>query len=116
VLVVRVQPDEGISLKFEAKVPGQTLDIQTVHMDFKYQEFFGAKPSTGYETLLYDALQGDQTLFHRADSVEVSWRVVMPLLEAWERAAAPVAYPAGSWGPEDAHELLERDGRAWRRP
>jgi glucose-6-phosphate 1-dehydrogenase len=116
VLVVRVQPDEGISLKFDAKVPGQTLDIKTVHMDFKYQEFFGAKPSTGYETLLYDALQGDQTLFHRADSVEVGWRVVMPLLDAWKAAGSPVPYAAGTWGPDEAHELLERDGRAWRRP
>jgi len=116
VLVVRVQPDEGISLKFDAKVPRQTLDIRTVHMDFKYQEFFGAKPSTGYETLLYDALQGDQTLFHRADSVEVSWRVVMPLLDAWARGGTPAPYEAGSWGPDDAHELIERDGRGWRRP
>jgi glucose-6-phosphate 1-dehydrogenase len=87
-----------------------------VHMDFKYQEFFGAKPSTGYETLLYDALQGDQTLFHRADSVEVAWRVVMPLLDAWKAAGAPIPYAAGTWGPDEAHELLERDGRAWRRP
>lgn len=116
VLVVRVQPDEGISLRFDAKVPGQTLDIKTVHMDFKYQEFFGTKPSTGYETLLYDAIQGDQTLFHRADSVELGWRVVMPLLDAWQDASAPLTYPAGTWGPDEAHELLERDGRAWRRP
>jgi glucose-6-phosphate 1-dehydrogenase len=116
VLVVRVQPDEGISLKFEAKVPGQTLDIRTVHMDFRYDTFFGAKPSTGYETLLYDALQGDQTLFHRADSVEVSWRVVMPLLEHWDKGGEPLPYEAGTWGPEEAHELLERDGRSWRRP
>ncbi len=116
VLVIRVQPDEGISLKFEAKVPGQTLDIRTVHMDFKYHEFFGAKPSTGYETLLYDALQGDQTLFHRADSVEAGWKIVMPILDAWRGGGAPVPYEAGTWGPEDAHEQLERDGRAWRRP
>ena len=116
VLVVRVQPDEGISLKFEAKVPGQTLDLRTVHMDFKYQEFFGARPSTGYETLLYDALQGDQTLFHRADSVEVGWKVVMPLLDAWQTGGRPTSYDSGAWGPDDAHELIERDGRTWRRP
>jgi len=116
VLVIRVQPDEGISLRFDAKVPGQTLDIRTVNMDFRYDGFFGARPSTGYETLLYDALQGDQTLFHRADSVEVSWRVVMPILDQWARGGAPLAYDAGTWGPDEAHELLERDGRAWRRP
>jgi glucose-6-phosphate 1-dehydrogenase len=116
VLVIRVQPEEGITLHVDAKVPGQTLDLQTVAMDFKYDEVFAQTPSTGYETLLYDALTGDQTLFHRADSTEVSWRAVMPILEAWPSQAAPVCYEAGSWGPEDAHELLERDGRVWRRP
>ena len=85
-------------------------------MDFKYDEAFAQTPSTGYETLLYDALTGDQTLFHRADSTEVSWRAVMPILEAWQSQGTPVCYDAGSWGPEEAHELLERDGRTWRRP
>ncbi len=116
VLVIRVQPDEGITLHVEVKVPGQQLDLQTVALDFKYDEVFAQKPSTGYETLLYDALTGDQTLFHRADSTEVGWRAVMPLLESWPAQSAPVCYAAGSWGPEDAHELLERDGRSWRRP
>ena len=116
VLVIRVQPEEGITLEVDAKVPGQTLDLKTVAMDFKYDEVFAQTPSTGYETLLYDALTGDQTLFHRADSTEVSWRAVMPILEAWPSQSRPVCYDAGSWGPEEAHELLERDGRAWRRP
>ena len=116
VLVIRVQPDEGITLLVDAKVPGQTLDLQTVAMDFKYDEAFEQSPSTGYETLLYDALTGDQTLFHRADSTEVGWRAVMPILEAWQTQSPPVSYDAGSWGPEEAHELLERDGRSWRRP
>ncbi len=116
VLVIRVQPEEGISLHVDAKVPGQTLDLQTVAMDFKYDEAFVQTPSTGYETLLFDALTGDQTLFHRADSTEVSWRAVMPILEAWPSHATPVGYTAGSWGPEESHELLERDGRSWRRP
>ena len=116
VLVIRVQPDEGITLHVDAKVPGQTLDLQTVAMNFKYDDEFEQSPSTGYETLLYDALTGDQTLFHRADSTEVGWRVVMPILEAWQHQSPPVTYQAGSWGPEEAHELLERDGRAWRRP
>ena len=83
VLVIRVQPEEGITLEVDAKVPGQALDLKTVAMDFKYDEVFAQTPSTGYETLLYDALTGDQTLFHRADSTEVSWRAVMPILEAW---------------------------------
>jgi glucose-6-phosphate 1-dehydrogenase len=116
VLVIRVQPEEGITLHVDAKVPGQTLDLQTVAMNFKYDEEFAQPPSTGYETLLYDALTGDQTLFHRADSTEVSWRVVMPILDAWHSGNHTVPYEAGSWGPEEAHELLERDGRAWRRP
>ena len=116
VLVIRVQPEEGITLEVDAKVPGQTLDLKTVAMDFRYDEVFEQTPSTGYETLLYDALTGDQTLFHRADSTEVSWRAVMPILEAWPSQSRPVCYEAGSWGPEEAHELLERDGRAWRRP
>ena len=116
VLVIRVQPEEGITLHIDAKVPGQTLDLQTVAMDFKYDETFSQQPSTGYETLLYDALTGDQTLFHRADSTEVGWRAVMPILEAWETNSPVVHYEAGTWGPEEAHELLERDGRAWRRP
>jgi glucose-6-phosphate 1-dehydrogenase len=115
-LVIRVQPEEGISLHVDAKVPGQALDLKTVNMDFKYDETFAQTPSTGYETLLYDALTGDQTLFHRADSTEVSWRAVMPILEAWPSQGKPVCYDAGSWGPEEAHELLERDGRTWRRP
>jgi glucose-6-phosphate 1-dehydrogenase len=116
VLVIRVQPEEGITLEVDAKVPGQALDLKTVAMDFKYDEVFAQTPSTGYETLLYDALTGDQTLFHRADSTEVSWRAVMPILEAWPSQSRPVCYGAGSWGPEEAHELLERDGRTWRRP
>ena len=116
VLVIRVQPEEGITLEVDAKVPGQALDLKTVAMDFKYDEVFAQTPSTGYETLLYDALTGDQTLFHRADSTEVSWRAVMPILDAWPSQSRPVCYQAGSWGPEEAHELLERDGRTWRRP
>ncbi len=116
VLVIRVQPEGGITLHIDAKVPGQTLDLKTVAMDFRYDEAFRESPSTGYETLLYDALTGDQTLFHRADSTEVGWRAVMPILETWQAGSPAVDYEAGSWGPEEAHELLERDGRAWRRP
>ena len=84
-LIVRIQPDEGIALRFQAKVPGPDLSVGLVRMDFKYADYFGAEPSTGYETLLYDVMTGDPSLFHRADMVETGWEVVAPLLEAWAR-------------------------------
>jgi glucose-6-phosphate 1-dehydrogenase len=117
-LIVRIQPDEGISLRFGAKVPGPGLDIGTVKMDFKYADYFGSAPTTGYETLLYDAINGDQTLFHRADIVEAGWAVVTPILEAWA-ARRPDDFPnyaAMTWGPDAAVELMAREGRSWRRP
>jgi glucose-6-phosphate 1-dehydrogenase len=116
-LVLHIQPKEGISMRFGAKVPGPGVKIGDVDMEFKYADFFGAKPSTGYETLLYDCFVGDATLFQRADTVESGWSVVAPMLEVW-RALQPRTFPnyaAGSWGPREADELLERDGRAWRR-
>jgi glucose-6-phosphate 1-dehydrogenase len=115
-LVIRIQPHEGISLSFGAKVPGPTVNLSNVDMDFKYQDYFGAAPSTGYERLLYEAMLGDQTLFQRADMVETAWGVVQPLLDAW-RAAPGGGFPnyaPGSWGPDAAEELLKRDGRHWR--
>ena len=117
-LVLRIQPSEGISLQFEAKVPGPRVQLGTVKMDFSYADYFGHSPSTGYETLLYDCMIGDATLFHRADVVETGWDIVRPLQSAWEHtAAAPVEpYAAGSWGPCGADALLRRDGRAWREP
>jgi glucose-6-phosphate 1-dehydrogenase len=114
-LFVRIQPDEGISLRFGAKVPGPILEMGAVKMDFRYVDWFGAKPSTGYETLLYDAMVGEATLFQRADMVEAGWRMVQPLIDVW-KALPPrdfPNYPAGSWGPADADALLERDGRHW---
>jgi glucose-6-phosphate 1-dehydrogenase len=116
-LIVRIQPDEGIALRFQAKVPGPDLTVGLVRMDFKYVDYFGARPSTGYETLLYDAMTGDQSLFHRADIVETGWEVVQPIIDAWTRTpdgAEP--YPAGSWGPPAADALLARAGREWRTP
>ena len=115
-LVLRIQPDEGIALCFEAKVPGPFERLETVTMDFSYAEHFKAEPVTGYETLLFDAMAGDQTLFHRMDMVEAGWQVVAPLLDAWKKdTSAPVpAYDAGTWGPSEANLLIERDGRAWR--
>jgi glucose-6-phosphate 1-dehydrogenase len=115
-LVVQIQPEEGISLRFGAKVPGPLVDIGAVKMSFNYADYFGRTPSTGYETLIYDCMIGDSTLFQRADMVEAGWSVVQPLLEAWasQRPTDFPNYPAGSWGPEESEELLRRDGRHWR--
>jgi glucose-6-phosphate 1-dehydrogenase len=116
-LIVRIQPDEGIALRFQAKVPGPDLSVGLVRMEFKYADYFGAKPSTGYETLLYDVMTGDPSLFHRADMVETGWDVVEPILEHWARMPDAVdIYRASSWGPASAHALLARDGREWRTP
>ena len=116
VLVLHMQPDEGISLSFQAKVPGPVVRTGKVEMDFNYTDYFGGTPSTGYETLLYDCMCGDPTLFQRADSVEDGWNVVGPILDVW-KALPPRTfpnYPAGTWGPKEADALLARDGRAWR--
>jgi glucose-6-phosphate 1-dehydrogenase len=114
-LVLRIQPEEGIALQFNAKVPGQILTIDGVRMDFRYKDYFDRGPSTGYETLIYDCMMGDATLFQRADEVEAGWRVVQPLLDAWRETPPQVSlYPAGSTGPHEAEALLARDGRRWR--
>ena len=116
-LVLHIQPDEGISLRFGAKVPGPVVRLGSVDMAFQYKDYFGTKPSTGYERLLYDCMTGDATLFQRADMVEAGWSVVAPILDVW-KALPPRSFPnyaAGSWGPKEADELLERDGRQWRR-
>ncbi|BAY10540.1 glucose-6-phosphate dehydrogenase [Calothrix sp. NIES-2098] len=115
-LVLRIQPNEGISFQFGAKIPGPTVRMGAVEMDFCYADYFGATPSTGYETLLYDCMIGDATLFQRADNVELGWSVVTPILDVW-KALPPRNFPnyaAGSWGPKEADELLARDGRQWR--
>lgn len=118
VLAVRVQPDEGILLRFGAKLPGQGLHIRTVNMDFRYGSSFAVDSPDAYETLLLDAMMGDASLFTRDDEVERAWEILDPILRAWESGeGGPLHfYPAGSWGPPAADELLERDGRAWRRP
>ncbi|MEF8793047.1 glucose-6-phosphate dehydrogenase [Thiohalorhabdus sp.] len=116
-LLIRIAPEEGISLRFGAKVPGPGLRMGNVEMDFAYADHFGSSPATGYETLLYDAMNGDATLFQRADSVELGWSVIQPILDVWG-ALPPRAFPnyaAGTWGPWEADELLGRDGRAWRK-
>ena len=99
-----------------AKIPGAHVKVGGVTMDFRYSDYFGAEPSTGYERLLYDCMIGDATLFQRADMVEAGWSVVDPILDVW-KALPPrnfPNYPSGSWGPREADELLERDGRHWR--
>lgn len=115
-LVLHIQPDEGISLSFGAKVPGPILDLGTVDMDFQYERYFGSTTSTGYERLLYDCMLGDATLFQRADMVDAGWRVVTPVLDVW-KALPPRNFPnysAGTWGPKEADDLMARDGREWR--
>jgi glucose-6-phosphate 1-dehydrogenase len=117
VLTIRLQPDEGISLKLGAKAPGPEMHVRQMQMDFSYADAFGEFPATAYETLLLDALQGDPTLFNRNDAVELSWQILEPVLETWQasHAAAPFPnYVAGGWGPTAADALLAHDWRKWR--
>lgn len=116
-LVIHIAPNEGISMRFGAKIPGAQMKIGSVQMDFNYTDYFGTNPNTGYEILLYDGIMGDQTLFQRADMVEAGWAVVDPILDVW-KALPPrnfPNYPAGSFGPPEADELISRDGCAWRK-
>jgi glucose-6-phosphate 1-dehydrogenase len=115
-LVLRIQPNEGVALQFNAKVPGPKVLIDGVRMDFKYKDYFASAPSTGYETLIYDCMLGDATLFQRADNVEAGWRVVQPILSAWRaaRTSEPDLYQAGGEGPSAADYLIAQDRRRWR--
>ena len=116
-LVLHIQPDEGVSLRFGAKIPGPVLSIGAVDMDFDYEDYFGDTPSTGYERLLYDCMLGDATLFQRADQVEAAWAVVAPIQKIWSESP-PTSFPnyqAGSWGPAEADELLKCDEREWEK-
>jgi len=116
VLRLRIQPDEGISLSFGAKSPGQTLHIDPVRMDFYYLTSFGADPPEAYERLLLDCNRGDITLFARKDEVELAWETVDAITGAWSQGGPPLTfYPAGAWGPEEADALVHRDGREWLR-
>ncbi|WP_027531808.1 glucose-6-phosphate dehydrogenase [Bradyrhizobium sp. WSM3983] len=116
-LVICIEPTEGITLQFNTKMPGPVIRIDSVQMKFLYKDYFKAEPATGYETLIYDCMIGDNILFQRADGVEAGWRAVQPFLDAWKRAGAKGLefYRAGSEGPPGAFELLKRDGRSWRR-
>jgi glucose-6-phosphate 1-dehydrogenase len=115
-LVLRIAPDEGISLQFEVKRRGPVVDLAPVKMDFHYDDWFPKEPNVGYETLIYDVMIGDPTLFMRADMVEQTWRIVQPVLDAWAKhdvEKVPI-YPAGSPGPSEADALLARADRRWR--
>lgn len=117
VLTIRIQPDEGISLRIGAKLPGPEMHIRQVQMEFSYGQAFGMLPATAYETLLLDAMQGDPTLFNRNDAVELSWEVLEPVLETWQATRQFTSFPnyaAGTWGPPAADVLLAKDGRVWR--
>ena len=115
-LIMHLQPDEGISLGFEAKVPGPGMNLGTVDLKFAYADYFGKESRTGYETLLYDVMIGDPILFQRADMIEAGWGVITPILEAWQNKKPTVFpnYPAGSWGPNCGDDLIGREGRKWR--
>jgi glucose-6-phosphate 1-dehydrogenase len=116
-LVIGIEPTEGITLQFNTKVPGPTVVTDGVEMKFRYKDYFKAEPATGYETLIYDCMIGDNILFQRADSVEAGWQAVQPFLDAWKKADAKGLqfYQAGSEGPACAIELLNRDSRSWRK-
>ncbi|MBZ5513380.1 MAG: glucose-6-phosphate dehydrogenase [Acidobacteriia bacterium] len=117
VLSIQIQPNEGISLRFSAKLPGPTMRIRPVLMDFRYGESFGASPPTAYETLLLDCMLGDATLFNREDAVELAWELMDPILARWRQdgASGLAFYEAGSWGPAEADRFIQADGRRWLR-
>ncbi|HZI87991.1 MAG TPA: hypothetical protein VFD48_14250, partial [Pyrinomonadaceae bacterium] len=117
VLLIRIQPNEGITLRFGAKLPGQALRIRWVNMDFRYGSSFGVKPPEAYERLLLDCILGDSTLYARRDMVERGWEIVTPILEAWKTPAVDFPnYESGSWGPDASFDLARRVGREWRKP
>ena len=117
-LTIHIQPDERITWRFEVKRPGPLVRVTEVEMVFRYSDLPGTSPGTGYETLLYDAMIGDATLFHRNDMVEAAWKVATPILDAWKAQDVKElpGYPAGSWGPKEADEMIQADGREWAEP
>ncbi|WP_406334620.1 glucose-6-phosphate dehydrogenase [Streptomyces sp. NBC_00203] len=115
-IVIRVQPDEGMTVRFGSKVPGTSMEIRDVTMDFAYGESFTQSSPEAYERLILDVLLGDANLFPRHQEVEESWKILDPIEGYWENHGKPAQYPSGSWGPKEADEMLARDGRSWRRP
>ncbi|MGW5336331.1 glucose-6-phosphate dehydrogenase [Streptomyces bauhiniae] len=115
-IVIRVQPDEGMTVRFGSKVPGTSMEIRDVSMDFAYGESFTESSPEAYERLILDVLLGDANLFPRTQEVEESWKILDPIERYWSEHGTPAQYASGSWGPEEADEMLARDGRSWRRP
>jgi glucose-6-phosphate 1-dehydrogenase len=117
VLVIRIQPDEGLDLTVLAKTPGPDVRLERVTLDLRYGEVFGGEPPEAYERLLLDAIRGDATLYARGDWVERAWEILEPVLQAWAAEPAGLAqYEAGTWGPAEADHFIARDGGRWRRP
>ena len=115
-LVIRIQPDEGMTIRFGSKVPGPEMQIRDVNMDFAYGGSFTEASPEAYERLILDVLLGDPPLFPRHEEVELSWQILDPILAHWAKKGRPEDYPAGTWGPASADAMMARDGRAWRRP
>jgi glucose-6-phosphate 1-dehydrogenase len=117
-IVIRIQPDEGISLKFSSKLPGSSMRVRPVTMDFRYGTSFGGYLADAYTRLILDCMLGDATLYARGDSVDVAWSLITPIHEGWEsnRQSKVEDYPAGTWGPRGADEMIQGDGRRWRMP
>jgi glucose-6-phosphate 1-dehydrogenase len=115
-LVIRVQPDEGVTLRFGSKVPGTQMEVRDVTMDFGYGTAFTEASPEAYERLILDVLLGEPPLFPRHEEVELSWQILDPIEQYWAEHGKPEQYKAGSWGPDLAHQMLARDDRAWRRP
>lgn len=118
-LIIRIQPDEGITMRFAAKIPGQQTRIRSVNMDFRYGASFGMKLAEAYERLILDCILGDSTLYARNDMAEKGWEIVMPILDEWEARGPETSFPnyeAGTWGPEASHQVIESQGRHWRKP
>jgi glucose-6-phosphate 1-dehydrogenase len=115
-MVVRVQPDEGVTVRFGSKVPGTAMEIRDVNMDFAYGGAFVESSPEAYERLILDVLLGDPPLFPQHEEVDLSWQILDPIIDYWADRGNPDPYPAGSWGPQSAVDMLSRDGRQWRRP
>jgi glucose-6-phosphate 1-dehydrogenase len=115
-LVIRVQPDEGITLRFGSKVPGSAMEVRDVNMDFSYGSAFAEDSPEAYERLILDVLLGEPSLFPGNAEVELSWEILDPVLDYWAKHGKPDPYESGTWGPESAFEMLQRTGREWRRP
>ena len=116
-LVFRIQPDEGMTVRFGAKVPGAvSMQVRDVSMDFQYGDSFVDSSPEAYERLILDVLLGDPPLFPRHEEVELGWRILDPVLDYWARRGAPEPYVSGGWGPHGQYEMIGRDGRSWRRP